>query len=183
MHPRSSVLSGRYGVGLSCLVAYLACNIRCCRTRIHLYVQKAKLHHPDVSHKRSDSNNFSKILVAYQVLSNDRQRQLYDLSLKSFSSPVHNAAKQATRYYSHSKRKSMLFNLTRILTSALSSQPCRPDSTDTEQEGEWVPGAGWFAWAARTPQPPAANQIDKLRAELRHEFRAAVRHAYLGPRC
>ncbi|KAL3134000.1 hypothetical protein ABBQ32_008439 [Trebouxia sp. C0010 RCD-2024] len=116
--------------------------------------QKAKLHHPDVSQTRSDSTRFARILVAYQVLSDDRQRQLYDLSLKSSSSPIHNAAKQGTR----------------------------PNSTATEQEGEWVPGAGWFAWATRTPQAPAANQVDKLRAELRNEFNAAVRHAYLGPR-
>lgn len=65
----------------------------------------------------------------------------------------------------------------------VSYQKCRQDRHATEsREGEWVPGAGWFAWATRTPEVPAANQIDKLRAELRHEFNAAVQHAYLGPR-
>lgn len=64
-----------------------------------LHLQKAKLHHPDVSHKRTDSRHFAKILVAYQVLSNARQRQLYDLSLKApHSSPIHDAAQQGSRY-------------------------------------------------------------------------------------
>ena len=27
------------------------------------------------------------------------------------------------------------------------------------------------------------NEIDRLRAELRGDFRSALRHAYLGPRC
>ena len=61
--------------------------------KCNLFVQKAKLHHPDVSHTSKDSRHFAKLLVAYQVLSNDRQRQLYDLSLKSPSASVHHAAK------------------------------------------------------------------------------------------
>ena len=60
---------------------------------VNSFVQKAKLHHPDVSQTSKDSRHFAKLLVAYQVLSNDRQRQLYDLSLKSPSASVHHAAR------------------------------------------------------------------------------------------
>ena len=70
-------------------------------SRLHL--QKAKLHHPDVNHKRKDNRHFARVLVAYQVLSNARQRQLYDLSLQSSSSPIHDAAQQGSRYCLYSQ--------------------------------------------------------------------------------
>ena len=36
---------------------------------------------------------------------------------------------------------------------------------------------------ARASRPSEArNEIDRLRAELRGDFRSALRHAYLGPR-
>lgn len=154
--------------------------MRVCKHKLHL--QKAKLHHPDVSQKRTNSRHFAKILVAYQVLSNARQRQLYDLSLKAPSSPIQDAAQQGLRYgLFNCKLQGMTPRL--CLSLQGSYQKCRQDRYATEsREGEWVPGAGWFAWATRTPEAPAANQIDKLRAELRHEFNAAVQHAYLGPR-
>ena len=60
-------------------------------------LQKARLHHPDVSQTSQVSGHFAKILVAYQVLSNDRQRELYDLSLSSSSSGVHSAAREGSR--------------------------------------------------------------------------------------
>ena len=60
---------------------------------------------------------------------------------------------------------------------------CRHAEQSAHQnEGEWVPGAGWFASAFKPPSSPSSQQIDRLRAELRTEFNAAVRHAYLGPR-
>ena len=60
---------------------------------------------------------------------------------------------------------------------------CRQAEQSAHQnEGEWVPGAGWFASACKPPSGPSSRQIDRLRAELRTEFNAAVRHAYLGPR-
>ena len=61
---------------------------------------------------------------------------------------------------------------------------CRQaEQRSRQSDGEWVPGAGWFAWATQVPSPkPNARQVDKLRAELRSQFNAAVRHAYLGPR-
>lgn len=60
---------------------------------------------------------------------------------------------------------------------------CSQSSGPTQQDkDEWVPGDGWFAWATKTPHTAPANQLDRLRAELRTEFNAAVRHAYLGPR-
>ena len=47
-------------------------------------------------------------------------------------------------------------------------------------------GGGWRAWVvenARAAQPnQARNEIDRLRAELRGDFRSALRHAYVGPR-
>lgn len=89
------------------------------------------------------------------MLSNSRQRELYDLSLHSSSSTVHAAANEGAR---------------------------QTGPTGNEIQGEWVPGAGWFAWATRPASQPKAGQVDKLRAELRTEFRAALRHAYLGPR-
>lgn len=103
MCQRSSVLLGRYGVGSFCML--VACLAMPNQTARHL--QKAKLHHPDVSHKRKDSRHFARILVAYQVLSNARQRQLYDLSLKSSSSPIHDAAQQGSRYCSNSQGRLM----------------------------------------------------------------------------
>ena len=37
---------------------------------------------------------------------------------------------------------------------------------------------------AKVPKPgEARNEIDRLRAELQGDFRSALRHAYLGPRC
>ena len=48
-------------------------------------------------------------------------------------------------------------------------------------------GGGWRAWVvnnAKAAKPnEARNEIDRLRAELRGDFRSALRHAYLGPRC
>lgn len=47
-------------------------------------------------------------------------------------------------------------------------------------------GGGWRAWVvnnAKASRPyKARNEIDRLRAELRVDFRSALRHAYLGPR-
>ena len=47
-------------------------------------------------------------------------------------------------------------------------------------------GGGWRAWVvnnARAARPnEARNEIDRLRAELRGDFRSALRHAYVGPR-
>lgn len=60
---------------------------------------------------------------------------------------------------------------------------CSPyTGTEPDSAEDWVLGDGWFAWATKTPPVANPNQIDKLRAELRTEFNAAVRHAYLGPR-
>ena len=61
-------------------------------------LQKAKVHHPDVKQKDRDSSHFARILVAYQVLSNSRQRELYDLSLRSSSSTVNAAASEGARW-------------------------------------------------------------------------------------
>ncbi|KAL0034009.1 hypothetical protein WJX79_002800 [Trebouxia sp. C0005] len=117
--------------------------------------QKAKLYHPDVRQSNKDGGQFARILVAYQVLSNNRQRELYDLSLKSTSASVHRAAEEGSR---------------------------QAEQQFHQSEAEWVPGAGWFAWATKPSTKPNASQVDRLRAELRTEFNAAVRHAYLGPR-
>lgn len=61
---------------------------------------------------------------------------------------------------------------------------CRADN-GTEQ-GEWMQGGGWRAWVVSNAKPTkpseARNEIDRLRAELRGDFRSALRHAYLGPR-
>ena len=47
-------------------------------------------------------------------------------------------------------------------------------------------GGGWRAWVASNAKAAkpneARNEIDRLRAELRGDFRSALRHAYLGPR-
>lgn len=56
----------------------------------------------------------------------------------------------------------------------------------TEQKEQWLQGRGWRAWASRvvyheekaTPQ----NELDRIRRELRGDFRSALRHACLGPR-
>lgn len=117
--------------------------------------QKAKLHHPDVRQSNKDGGQFARILVAYRVLSNNRHRELYDLSLNSGSASVQYAAEEGSRQAEHRFRQG---------------------------EEEWVPGAGWFAWATKQSTKPNASQVDRLRAELRTEFNAAVRHAYLGPR-
>jgi hypothetical protein len=75
-----------------------------------------------------------------------------------------------------------------LLQHAEDSKPnpltlCRQAEQQFHQgEEEWVPGAGWFAWATKPSTKPDAGQVDRLRAELRTEFNAAVRHAYLGPR-
>ena len=57
---------------------------------------------------------------------------------------------------------------------------------DGAEQGEWLQGGGWRAWIAsnaRVPTPKEARgEIDRLRAELRGDFRSALRHAYLGPR-
>ena len=68
---------------------------------------------------------------------------------------------------------------------ATSSACCSQASSTAQDPGineDWVPGDGWFAWATKAPLAANASQIDKLRAELRTEFNAAVQHAYLGPR-
>ncbi|DBA75412.1 hypothetical protein WJX77_006042 [Trebouxia sp. C0004] len=117
--------------------------------------QKAKLHHPDVRQSDKDAGQFARILVAYQVLKNSRHRELYDLRLNSTSASVQRAAEEGSR---------------------------QADQQFHQGEEEWVPGAGWFAWATKPPTKANASQIDRLRAELRTEFNAAVRHAYLGPR-
>lgn len=119
-----------------------------------------------------------------QVLSNVRQRQLYDLSLKSGSHTVRSAADQATRYNPTVKLASVIaFPVP--YPAAMFNMPscCSEGARAPGRDGDWVPGDGWFAWATRPQATPInPNQIDKLRAELRTEFNAAVRHAYLGPR-
>jgi hypothetical protein len=37
--------------------------------------------------------------------------------------------------------------------------------------------------AARKPDQAPHGEVDRLRAELRADFRSALRHAYLGPEC
>ena len=78
---------------------------------------------------------------------------------------------------------------------ACTSTDCRPQlqrchwmhrSPDSTQGGQWMRGGGWRAWvvnSARAAQPNEVhNEIDRLRAELRGDFRSALRHAYVGPR-
>ena len=61
---------------------------------------------------------------------------------------------------------------------------CRAE--DGREQGEWMQGGGWRAWIVSNAKAPAPNEtrgeIDRLRAELRGDFRSALRHAYLGPR-
>lgn len=57
------------------------------------------------------------------------------------------------------------------------------------EQGEWLRqgGGGWREWvagaAAEQPKKASGSQVDRLRAELRADFRTALRHAYLGPEC
>ena len=37
--------------------------------------------------------------------------------------------------------------------------------------------------ASAKPKQAPRNEVDRLRAELRADFRSALRHAYLGPEC
>ncbi len=61
---------------------------------------------------------------------------------------------------------------------------CRAE--DGREQGGWMQGGGWRAWVVSSAKAPAPNEtrgeIDRLRAELRGDFRSALRHAYLGPR-
>ena len=110
-----------------------------CKSRLHL--QKAKLHHPDVSHKRTDNRHFARILVAYQVLSNARQRQLYDLSLKSSSSPIHNAAQQGSRYCSYRQMCMIhLHSSTKSLSAGKMAMPPSKGKANGCQELAGLPG-------------------------------------------
>jgi len=85
--------------------AFRQVNLRCaCRSNagyslanIHTASQKAKLHHPDVRQSNKDGGQFARILVAYEVLSNNRHRELYDLTLNSSSASVHRAAEEGSR--------------------------------------------------------------------------------------
>lgn len=53
-------------------------------------LQKAKLLHPDAQsqHGRADQAAFVQLLTAYQILSNARARELYDLSISSNQSEL-----------------------------------------------------------------------------------------------
>ncbi|BDA49240.1 probable chaperone protein DnaJ at N-terminal half [Coccomyxa sp. Obi] len=122
--------------------------------------KRAKELHPDIQNSSpldDKKSAFLRVLTAYKVLSDERERQLYDLSLDSRASRI---AKEA----------------------AQGSQTSRRD----EDEGEWVQGGGWRTWVARTVRNRDAirprNELDRLRAELRGDFRSALRHAYLGPK-
>ena len=118
-----------------------------------------------------------------QVLSNAQQRQLYDLSLNSGSRTVRSAAEQGTRYTALSPWRESLPSQCIVLHCCNMPSCCSQGAQAPGRDDEWVPGDGWFAWATKPQSTPInPNQIDKLRAELRTEFNAAVRHAYLGPR-
>ncbi|KAK9814314.1 hypothetical protein WJX72_003841 [[Myrmecia] bisecta] len=120
----------------------------------HAFRKKAKQLHPDV-HQSTDGSgglSFAQLLAAYQVLSDARERELYDLSRNQRAS--------------------------RAVRDAAAGGPYARDSSDPDG---WMPGEGFWAWTRQTDGVPH-NQVDRLRAELKSEVRAALRHAYLGPR-
>ena len=64
--------------------------------------------------------------------------------------------------------------------------PCRAgDGTEQGRvdAGRRLESLGCEAMPRQRSPSEARNEIDRLRAELRGDFRSALRHAYLGPRC
>ncbi|KAL4857519.1 Chaperone protein DnaJ [Chlorella vulgaris] len=115
--------------------------------------KRAKQLHPDAASALASKEAFAELLAAYQVLSQPRSRQLYDLSDGSGPSILRAAAAGG-------------------VPGAASQE------ADLEVDLSWGLG-GIFKKPASSGAP---STLDQVRQNLQGELQSAVRQAYLGPR-
>ncbi|KAK9844451.1 hypothetical protein WJX74_002691 [Apatococcus lobatus] len=135
------------------------------------FLRRAKQLHPDSQQTQSQVSHaaFVQLVTAYQVLSNDHQRQLYDLNIN------HRASRAARAAASQSAQRPEM--------SAQGSRPGQPGRacpSRQQSDEEWIKGPGFWAWVEPSASPPQ-NEVDRIREQLGGQIRRAIQHAYLGP--
>ncbi|GAB4819981.1 hypothetical protein N2152v2_007027 [Parachlorella kessleri] len=119
--------------------------------------QRAKQLHPDAQTDKGhgDQVAFVRLLTAYQVLSNARSRELYDLSISRSNPVLRRAAAEGVQ--NGAVEEGADIDISWGLGDLLKQAP------DEAANGQ-------------------STMLDKLRSELQSDLSLALRHAYLGPR-
>ncbi|KAK9831521.1 hypothetical protein WJX81_005347 [Elliptochloris bilobata] len=143
--------------------------------------KRAKASHPDVLQDPAAGASFAELLTAYQVLIDDRQRQLYDLSLDERAGRGVRAAAAAAAADRAAEAARAAAEEHRQWQRHARQSNASVDPGDAWYEVPPKQGT-WAYWLVHNPGGAPRGPVGRVREELRMELRAAMRHAYLGPK-